>query len=269
MSNYSLRHKEKDAGLFTKTFVAVLFVIGILIAIRIFSPSVLSGTMHFISAPFWKVKNSFAQSFVNSVQLLTSKKSLVAENNELRNKVQDAKFKLLETQLLKQENSFLKELFDRQVLDVDDTILGTVLVRPSVSMYDTFVIDVGSISGVRMGDNVLVSGDIFLGTIEEVHGRTSVVKLFSSPGEETAVSIGTENISASAVGIGGGNFTLKIPRGAGVEKGDIVTMPNISARIFAVVEEIKSDPSDPFITVLFKNPVNFNEIKWVQVVTSD
>jgi len=83
------------------------------------------------------------------------------------------------------------------------------------------------------------------------------------------VSIGPENIAAEAIGRGGGNFIVKLPRGVGVEKGDIITMPDISARIFAVVEEIESNPSDPFVTILFKNPVNFNEIKWVQVIKSE
>lgn len=269
MSNYSLHHKEKGQNLFTKEFVLVLFVVGILAAFHFFFPSVLSDTARFISAPLWKIKNSTTESFTSSVQLLASKKALVAENKNLKNKLEEVKFELLVAELLKQENIFLKELFNRQILDIENTVLGVVLARPSVSMYDTFVIDIGKDNGISKGENVLVFGDIFIGTIYEVYRSTSAVKLFSSSGEVSTVSIGQENISAEALGIGGGNFIVKLPRGVGVERGDIITMPDINARIFAVVEEIQSDPSDPFITVLFKNPVNMNEIKWVQVVTRE
>lgn len=267
MNNYSPHHKKIKRGLFTKTFTIILFAAGILIAVAIFFPNLLSNGTHFVSIPFWKVKNSITEGLASSAKLLASKKALVAENRNLRKKIEEAKFKLLEAQLLKQENISLKELFNRQILDVENTILAAVLAKPPSSLYDTFVIDVGSDAGIRKGDNVVAFGNIFIGTVDKVNRSTSVVKLFSSPGELTTVSIGEDNITANAEGKGGGNFIVKLPRGIGIEKGDIVTIPNINARIFAVVEKIESDPSDPFLTALFKNPVNMNNIKWVQVVT--
>ncbi|MDP6387701.1 MAG: rod shape-determining protein MreC [Candidatus Pacebacteria bacterium] len=269
MNNYPLHHSKDGRGLSTKTFTTILLIIGILAAVHIFFPNALSGASHFISAPLWSAKNVAVESTLNSVQLLRSKKALVTENKNLKGRIKEIKFKLLSTELLKQENNSLNELFNRQIFDIEDTVLGTVLARPAVSFYDTFVIDIGKNADIRGGENVLVFEDIFIGTVDKVHRTTSTVKLFSSPGEVSQVSIGPENIAASAEGIGGGNFIIKLPRGAEIQKGDIVTMPKISTKIFAVVEEIESDPSDPFLTVLFKNPVNMNEVKWVQVVIND
>lgn len=269
MSNYLLHHKEKKQGLFTKAFVVILLIVVIIVAIRIFFPNTFTSSLQFIISPFWKAKNSSVEGVVNSSQLLRSKRSLIFENDNLKAKIKEAEFKLLEFEFLKQENESLKELLGRKTFDKDGAVLGAVLARPNVSPYDTFVIDIGENSGIQKGDNVFVQSNVFIGEINEVYKNTSMVELFSSPGKITQVSIGSQNISANAVGRGGGNFIVELPRGTEVEKGDTVTIPNIDIRLFAVVEEIESDPSSPFVTILFKNPVNMNDIKWVQVVKSN
>jgi rod shape-determining protein MreC len=266
MSNYLLHHKEKKQRLFTKTFVAVLLIIVIIIATRIFFPNTLTSSLQFISSSFWKAKNSSIEGIVNSSQLLRSKRSLIFENDNLRTEIKKTGFKLLEFEFLNQENDSLKELLGRKTFDKDNAILSAVLARPKVSPYDTFIIDIGKSSDIQKGDSVFAQGNVFIGKIDEVNKNTSTVKLFSSPGEITQVFIGLQNISANAKGRGGGNFIVELPRGSEVEKGDIVTIPNIDIQLFAVVEEIEANPSDPFVTILFKNPVNMNDVKWVQVV---
>lgn len=269
MNNYLLHHKEKKGKLLTKTFITVLFIVGILIAVNLLSSKPISGLAHYMSAPFWKSKNPVITYITNSAGLLKSKKSLIIKNSELRFKIKESNVKLLEANMLREENNSLKRLFNRQTYDIEKTILGTVLTRPPVSLYDTLVIDLGDDTGIKKGDSVFVLGDIFIGVIDEVYNKTSVVKLFSSPGQMTTVSVGTQNIFIDAEGVGGGNFIAKLPREIGVNKGDIVIIPDISVKVFSVIEEIKTDPTDPFILVFFKNPININEIKWVQVVTEN
>ena len=269
MNNYLLHHKEKGNRLFNKVFVSILIVIAIIIIVRIFFPNTFTNSLQYISSPFWKAKNSSVEGVINSSQLLRSKRSLVFENDNLKTQIRESEFKLLEFEFLKQENRSLKELLSREVFDIKNTILGAVLARPNVSPYDTFVIDIGESSNIKKGESAYVSGNVFIGKIDKVYKNTSTVKLFSSPGEITPVSIGLQNISANAEGRGGGNFIVRLPRGTEVEKGDIITMPDINIKLFAIVEEIKADPSDPFVTILFKNPININDIKWVQVVKSE
>lgn len=268
MSNYLLHHKEKKQGLFTKAFVVILVIVAIIVIMRIFSPSVFTSSLQFISSPFWKAKNSSVEGVINSSQLLRSKRSLVFENDDLKTQIKSSEFKLFELEFLKQENEFLKELLGRNIFDEESAILGVILARPNVSLYDTFIIDVGSDSGIKNGNAVYVFGDVFIGTISEVYKNTSTVTLFSSPGQITPVSIGLQNVSANAEGRGGGNFIVNLPRGIDVEIGDIVMMPNINTRLFAIVEEIETNPSDPLVTILFKNPINMNDIKWVQIIKS-
>lgn len=267
MSNYPLHHKKRGKGIFTGTFVIVLFVIGVVVIIRLLFPTAISGPLQSISVSFWKAKNVIVSESRDSLQLLSSKKALVERNREMEEALTQASFISFEKELLSEENIELKELLGRQAFE--ETILAVVLARPPVSVYDTFIIDAGEDDGVQTGDRIVVSGDIIIGTIAAAHNRTSTVKLFSAPGEVTDVNIGPENILASAEGKGGGNFTVRLPRGVGVEEGDIVTRPSISSKIFGIIEFIITDPVDPFQTILFKNPVNISEIKWVQVVTSE
>lgn len=269
MNNYPLHHKEKKQGLFTKVFVLILIIMTIIIIVRLFFPKSFTNIAQFVSAPFWKAKNLSIESVINSTQLLRSKRSLIFENDELKLKIKESEFKFFELDLLKQENESLKQLLGRQILNAENVVISAVLSRPDTSPYDTFVIDIGKDFGVKNGDSVYVSGNIFIGKIDGVYRNTSTVKLFSSPGEITSVSIGPQNISVKAKGRGGGNFIVELPRGTGVEKGDIITLPGIDIKLFAVVEEIESSPSDPFISIFFKNPINLNDIKWVYVVLSE
>lgn len=72
-----------------------------------------------------------------------------------------------------------------------------------------------------------------------------------------------------AIGIGGGNFRLEVPREMDVKEGESITIPSISPNIFGIVEKIEYKEADSFQTILFKSPVNTGELKWVEVVLSN
>jgi len=266
MSNYPLQHKEKKQKLFAKNFVIIILFIGIFVLADVLFSNVFSGSAHFVSAPFWKVKNKIISNIIDITQLIKSKKTLVNENKELKSQAEEMNLKLSALNLFKRENNFLKETLNYSGFVVENTILAETLTRPPASLYDTFIINAGSDNGIKNGDKVLAPGDIFIGAVSEVYKKTSLVKLFSSYGEIMAVFVGDNNISVNAEGAGGGNFTANLPRDIGVNKGDIVTIPDMSANVFAIIEEIENNPTDPFVKILFKNPVNMNEIKWVWIV---
>lgn len=264
MNNYHLQHKKPNKKFFRIITVIIVFI-AIVAVIQAIFPNFFSQTMHYTARPLWKIKNSLTAISVDTIQLLKSKRGLIEENNILREKEREVFVKLLERNILKEENKLLKELFGRTIYE--DAILATVLARPNVSPYDTLIIDGGKNSGIKEGNNVTVSGSIVIGEISNVYENTAIVRLFSSPNEKTIVAVGQENIFTEAMGQGGGNFIIHIPRDADVSEGDIITMPDINTKIFGVVEKILEDPSDPFKTILFKNPINMAEVKWVQVIT--
>ncbi len=128
------------------------------------------------------------------------------------------------------------------------------------------MIDAGSTNGVSIGNKVMANGNIFIGYVSEVYVNTSKVVLYSSPGEKINVLIGKDAIEKEADGLGGGNFSVEMPAGSNIAVGDSIVMPSISANIFGTVDQVQFKQSDSLETVLFKNPVNISELKWVEVI---
>ena len=196
--------------------------------------------------------------------MFRSKQSLVRENQALKRERSVLKRTLLSQSEIRTENIKLKEMFGRRVSE--STVLSAVLSRPNKSLYDTFVIGIGLDRGAVAGNLVLASGNIIIGRIDAVYRSTATVTLFSTPGTENAVMVGPERISATAIGKGGGNFEIKLPRGVDVSEGDAVIFPGISAKVFGIVEWVHAEPADALQTILFKSPVNMLELQWVEVL---
>ncbi len=148
-------------------------------------------------------------------------------------------------------------------------VLAAVLEKPFLSPYDTLIVDAGSADGIARGDKVLADdASTYIGYISDVFDNQSKITLYSSPGEKVEVLIGTNSVLKEALGAGSGNFTVEMPREADVKEGDSIVIPSISPNVFGVVEKINFKEADSFQTVLFKNPINIAELKWVLVLAA-
>lgn len=214
---------------------------------------------------FWNAGERAASSVAGFSSALASKAALVQENADLKNQIRDMSLKLLDRNLLYEENLALKEKAGRNGLG--QTVMAHVLAKPSRSIYDTLVIDAGSDDGVAVGQRVLYDDTIVVGEIAEVFSATAKVRLFSSPGEHVDVVIGKQAIPAVATGYGGGNFEIKIPRDTPIAEGDSILVPHIMPHILGAVEYIEAKQSDPFKRILFKSPVSPFQIETVEVAT--
>lgn len=264
MSNF-LRQDNTQRTVFTPTFIIVVFLVGVVSLLYIIFPTFFSQTLHTMALPFWSAQNNLTIKISSSVQLLQSKRMLVKENMRLATHIEQQSTTVLNSEILIEENLELKALLGRD--RAEKIILAAVLSRPNVSLYDTIIIDVGNDYGIKKGDLVIVSGIIVIGTISNVYKKTSVVTLFSAPGEETSVMIGPEQILTLARGKGGGNFTTLLPRTTDIVEGDSVVMPGINQKLFGIVESIIANSADAFQTILFKNPVNISGIRWVEIIS--
>ena len=247
--NYLQPRKKKD--LLLLPLVLTISIVGLLILAYLFIPP-FKNLMQGIASPFFSVR----ERLIGSVGSEAYQK-LQEENTLLR-------LQLLSLPLLEEENTQLKELFGR--VGEDAGVLAVILKRPSETPYDTFIIDVGSEENISVGARVRVQGETVLGEVVEVYRSTSKVSLFSTPGRSVDVLIGPEGIAATAEGQGEGNFKVTLPRGVEIEEGNEVVLPNISPKVFGVVGKITGSDADPFQTILFKNPVNLQELNWVEVL---
>lgn len=237
----------------------------ILIATTLFGFSgIFSNSTISIASPLFTARNSFSNWYESRSYILKNKEDLLDENLKLREELMESNLKLLSLDILKGENSELKGLLGRKT-EERKSIVASVLLRPPQVPYDVIVIDIGEGSGVKEGMLVGAYGDILLGFVEEVFTNKSRVRLYSRAGEEVGVFINKTNIFTVARGNGGGNFEITLPRVDEVEVGGLITTSGAEPFILGIVEFIKADMADSFQKVLFRTPLNIQELKWVEV----
>lgn len=220
--------------------------------------------LNVLGRPIWKIQNKLGDTTYNAEYIVKTKSSLFKENEGLKIENQDLKNKMVDYTALSNENRELKELMGR-IIPKDDFILGAILARPNRSPYDTIIIDIGTDHGLYEGQKVFVSGDIPIGVISKVYSNTSLVALYSNPGQKTEGILDGTNATVELVGRGGGNFEMTIPLDLSVENGKIVLLPGIKREVLAIVDGLISVATDPAKRVLLRSPINIQTVRWVQV----
>lgn len=240
----------------------LLFIFLILSSLGVFMYS--RGFFYTIGRPIWKMKN-IATSEVNNLGYITrSKASVYKKNENLSRENSDLKVSMIDYNILKNENIELKESLGR-IIPEKNMILSNILTKPNYSPYDTIIIDIGTNSGVNVGNQVYANVVTPIGEISVAYSDNSLVTLYSNPGEVTEAMMDGTNTSVELVGRGGGNFEMTIPTDLQFVKGGIVYLPNISSEIIAIIQDVISSPNDPAKKLLLSSPVNVQELKWVFV----
>lgn len=250
--------------LITEIIIFVSFFFFIFLGVTLsFSGSILN----FIGRPIWATENFVSQKSSDLSNFFHFKSSLITENQSLKMKNTSLKNQMADYQILKKENIELKSLWGRLPKN-HHFINANILSKPDRSPYDTIIINVGSDDGVSEELPIYADSTIPLGKISKVYSRTSLVTLYSNPGEITDAIIDGSNTSVSVIGRGGGNFEMIIPKDLIAEKGSIVSLPRtvgIGTEILAIIEDDIQTLNDPSRTILLRSPVNIQELKWVQV----
>jgi cell shape-determining protein MreC len=247
-----------------RQFIIALFILAVLVFLaRGPLGGVLGGGLHIIGRPFWSAKTSITEHTGGLFALFRSKAALAEKNKELEAALDLVAAEAYSREHLRAENEALKTALGR---DPESQLgLARVLASPGVSSYDTLVIDAGEEHGISEGMDVFVDGDFTIGTITRVFRRSAVVTLFSSPGAELEVNIGTSSIPTVAHGAGGGNFRVTLPEGAHIVVGDIVEIPALSPEYIGVVDAIDRPQGSSLQTIFVKLPFNLFTLKWVYV----
>lgn len=261
--NSSIKIKRDVRG--RKKVAVTLFILVVLLAAsQFFNVNLLSSILHKVARPAWIAGNVFSDETTTFFKFLRSKRSLIEENKRLKTQLSYRETLQVVNDVLIEENRELQKLLGR---DIDNAfIVGRILAKPNVTLYDTFIIDVGDSDGVKVGDRAIVDNYFVIGEVSEVFLSTSIVTLFSAPNKKTNVIIGPTNIFVVAEGLGGGNFRTKLPRGVDIKEGDNISLADIGINIFGRVEKIIVTPADQFQTILFKNPVNTSELRFISIV---
>lgn len=197
------------------------------------------------------------------VSYLSSKKDLMQENIELKQKIDEIQLEILNSSVYKNENEKLKEILGRKYSA--DLVLAQILTRPNRSPYDILVVDIGQNESVKAGQKVFARGNIPIGEVAEVSRNTSRIKLYSTPGTETMATLESSDIDVSLIGTGSGGFEIILPKDVSVHVGQAILNKSINSKTIALVEGVVSTDRDSFKKVLAKSPVNIQELSWVQI----
>lgn len=254
---YLPRHNKK-IGEKARLLISVgAILIFIFVLIQIFIPRFFPSIFSSIAEPFWKLEFSAQNNGFSSVE------SILRENIDLRLKLADLQVQYQSLSAIETENSELKAFFNRA--SSTSYVLSAILAKPPFAPYDEFIIDIGKDHKLSTSSLVYAPGRVLIGKVYEVFGQTARVKLFTSPGQKYAVSIGPKRYSATAIGRGGGQYQAELSRDVVVDEGDFVSSLNLNERVFGIVTKVLSDPTQPFETVLFAPPVNIYDLRWVLV----
>jgi cell shape-determining protein MreC len=218
-----------------------------------------------VASSFWIASNAFEDFVQNIPYIFKDKGMLLAENQYLKEERVFVDAYLARITALESENLELQTLLGRTNRG-KTVVSASILVRPNKSPYDTIIIDVGKVDNVLPGDLVITSGNILLGEVLEVFKNNSLVSLYSNPDSETDVLLTSDNLSARAIGRGGGNFYIELPRDLSVSTSVPITAAHAPEYILGIVGEIKFEPADVLQTILFKTPVNILHVKWVDII---
>lgn len=258
MTNFLQKSKRRQpvpvvflCGIFCATVLLIAFVF----------PTFFGTITHTIGRPLWSSWAAIRESQIGSY--VTTRHSLILENQLLRDENELLKTETAVMSLLETENAELKSSWGRSTEKVQ-TLVAAVLVTPPRSPYDTIVIDVGSVDGVIAGALVSSHSNVILGKVQTVYPYTSIVELFSSPESVHEVVLG-QGVRAQATGKGGGVYEVSLPRDTIVAMGDPVYIPSITPRVYGIIDYISEEEARPFITIKFKTPINVERLTFVEV----
>lgn len=253
------------------------FVVVVLTVLQLSIPHFFPSLFTAIARPFWRIEFSLGNGALKSPEVLLN------QNETLLRQLSDAQVRLDTIHAIESENEELKTLLGRNsastetigtstssrakvsTKNLETRILAAVLKRPPASHYDELIIDIGHDYNVSTSSLIYATGDILLGRVIDVVGKTAKVKLFSSPGEKYDVLVGSKHIAATAAGRGGGQYEAQVSRDTDIKEGDFVLNSSLNDKPFGIVSAVVLDPTLPFKTVLFAPSVNLYELRWVLV----
>jgi cell shape-determining protein MreC len=244
--------------------VAVIAVVAVFFWL---TPSVPAGGVATATAgPLWKIRSAVGVAWSGVVSMVHSKIALVVENNELRREVADLQGDRIVARALSDELRAYRLSVGRS--DRETYILGSILTKPPLSPYDTFMIDVGYEGSVSVGDLVVSPGGVALGFVDEVYQEVSRARLFSSPGVKHTATFSEPRLHVEVIGKGGGMFTAVVPRDTDIQNGAVALLPQFQKHPFAELLHSVVSPADAMRTLYLRNPVNVNELGFVYVVAT-
>ncbi len=199
--NYSYDFYDKKKIDVKKIIFTILLVIIVIILVAFFfrksNNKFVAKVSNIISKPV-QVLFDFTVNTKNSISgYFSSKKEIVTENEELKNKINELKYQLIESQKIEDENVSLKQMLEiKKAYQHFNLVTGKIIYREHDNWSQTFKIDVGENDGIKVNQAV-ISADGLVGYVSKVEESASVVTTILDPA--TSVSVTTSTLNEPAI----------------------------------------------------------------------
>lgn len=223
-----------------------------------------------LARPFWSLGAAVIDSAGQVRRFFSSRTEIINENERLRKALARFKAVDLERQRLTLDNEALRGFLNHVVSPSSETVTAArILTRPTQSPLTVIVADVGTETTRRppqAGDLVIGAGVAAIGEVMAVYSRTVKIELYSGWGKKLEVLLGPERVPAEALGRGGGNFSISLPRDLAAVVGDpVMVIRGETEYLLGEVKMVNRDPASAFQEILFRSPVNLELLSWVEI----
>lgn len=188
-------------------------------------------------------------------ELMSTKKSLIDENIQLRYQQARLEAQLQRLMLIRHENSQLKELLSAPSTASTSPMVAQILAVDTSNARQVLVLNKGSRDGVFTGQPVLDAKGV-MGQIIDVGLMTSTVLLISD--SKCAVPVRNDRTGERAILVGNNSINhlslVNLPSTSSIVKGDVLVTSGLGRRYpegypVGRVDDVKHLPGDDFITV--------------------
>lgn len=230
-----------------------------------------------VVTPMQKGINSVGRYISEKTELLHSKENLLAENKELRKKLNELSY---DNKILAHENTELENYRELYKLDKKypdyPKVAARVISRDGNNWFHVFTIDKGKKDGIQVDMNV-ISGNGLVGIVSEVGSsyakvraiiddKSNVSAMFESTGETCMVKGNMESIYHGYIDV------EMISNSAKIKNGDEVVTSHVSDKFLqglsvGYIKDIVSDESAQSKTAHLTPVVNFEQLENVLVIT--
>jgi rod shape-determining protein MreC len=209
-----------------------------------------------------------SQLFTGVEKLRQENIKLIQENMNLNSQLVDLKSTVEENDILRQQLGLKKE-FKKELL------MATVMGNASDLTGSSFIIDRGSVDGVKVGDNI-VRGNYLIGIVREVGAYRSVANFVSS--SSVAVAALDVDVAGKTEGVAEGQYgssiiMRQILPNEEIKVGDrIVTSGKdgifVPGLLVGKVTELVEIPTETLKSVYLETFVELSKIRKVFVLTN-
>lgn len=201
----------------------------------------------------------------------------MGEIDRLQSQIEDLRSQLVDYEQSRQKLALYEEFLGLKERHPDYTFApGTVIARDSTDLYDSFVLDCGSVDGVSVNDPVIY-GAYLAGVVKEVRTSSCVVKTCLNPG----VSISAYEVRSREEGYVEGTAQLALDgscrmsalsRNTAVSRGGIVCTSGIGGiyprdLIIGTVTLVADETADISSYAVIEPSVDFHDLTDVFVLT--